>query len=127
MSQYYLFFKMTLFVVPVCGFKFILWVCTKNTDSILSQPSHTHIHMASHMLLPTFACSNESFDSGVTALYPVCIWRPVIKTLDLKTVVCVCFPSKLERKHCHISNENNYITQLLDLAEYGAQTSRVAP
>lgn len=50
--------------------------------------SYTQHHTCFHQ---RYACSNESFDSRVTALYPVCIWRPVIKTLEMKTVVCACF------------------------------------
>lgn len=54
---------------------------------------HTQHHTCSHTL---YACSGGSYNSRMTSLYPVCIWRSVIKTLKLKLshlFLCVCHNS----------------------------------
>lgn len=72
----------------------------------------TLIYTASHTCFyQRYACSNESFDSRVTALYPVCTWRPVIKTLDLKTVVYACFWSTWNWSYFTLGHPNlNHMT-----------------
>ena len=73
---------------------FSISACIKYALSIspYSYPTHTHTHTQRHTRFHTlYACSGGSYNGRMTSLYPVCIWRPVIKTLNLKLSCVVCW------------------------------------
>lgn len=55
-----------------------------HTIQLLHVRTQTHSHTQYHKHFHTrYACSGGRFNGRMTSLYPVCIWRPVIKTLNL--------------------------------------------
>lgn len=87
-------FRLNQATLFVSGCLFYISACIKYASSIspYSYPTHTHTHTRRHTRFHTlYACSGGSYNGRMTSLYPVCIWRPVIKTLNLKLSCVVCW------------------------------------